>query len=251
MQKNLVLLLVVLLLGQVLVSCAPGVKNQDTMMEPKPTEAVMEEKMPVTGEETEMNQTATPEMASEMMDVTGTPEMMEKADDPMMATETSQASMMEEKDPMMAPAWFNAELTNVGSGESFRIEDFKGKVVLVETFAQWCPTCLSQQKEMARLHEMLGMTDDLVTVSLDVDPKEDAEMLKMYLAKHGLDWYFAIAPTETAREIGSLYGQQFLNPPSAPMLIIDRKGEVHTLPFGVKSAEDLQEALKTYLDSGM
>jgi hypothetical protein len=54
-----------------------------------------------------------------------------------------------------------------------------------------------------------------------------------------------------AREIGQLYGDQFLNPPSTPMLIVDRHGEVHLLPFGRKSADDLQEALAPFLNDGM
>ena len=56
---------------------------------------------------------------------------------------------------------------------------------------------------------------------------------------------------DVARENGNLYGQQFLNPPSAPMFIIDRHGEVHPLPFGVKSAADLQKALEPFLNEAM
>ena len=56
---------------------------------------------------------------------------------------------------------------------------------------------------------------------------------------------------EVAREIGQLYGDQFLNPPSTPMLIVDRQGKVHLLPFGRKTAEDLQEALAPFLDVEM
>ena len=265
MLKKIVFSRIVLLIGLVLASCAPVSSTEDPMMEPKATDsmmepkatdtvmepeatdAMMEEVVPATGSDEMMDKSATPEMMDEMV----TPEMMEETHDPMMGTETPQADMMEEGDGMMAPAWFSTELTDEGTGETFRIEDFKGKVVLVETFAQWCPTCLRQQMEMMKLMEMVGMRDDLVAVSLDVDPNEDAAMLQKYLDKHGFDWRFSISPTETNREIGDLYGMQFLNPTSAPVLIIDRKGVVHPLPFGVKSAKDLQEALKTYLDTEM
>jgi hypothetical protein len=54
-----------------------------------------------------------------------------------------------------------------------------------------------------------------------------------------------------AREIGDLYGQQYLNPPSAPMFIIDRSGKAHPLPFGVKSADELQQAIEPFLSEGM
>jgi hypothetical protein len=54
-----------------------------------------------------------------------------------------------------------------------------------------------------------------------------------------------------AREIAALYGDQFLNPPSTPMLIIDRRGQVHPLPFGIKSAADLRQALEPFLNEVM
>lgn len=246
-----------------LAACAPAAKTPDAMMEPKATDAMMGEKPMETGAGGMMESTATPEMMAEemkeeipgtgaMMDATATPDMMmEKTHDPMMGTETPQAGMMEEKESMMAPAWLSAPLLDAKTGETFMIKDFQGKVVLVEPFAQWCSTCLRQQKEVVRLHELLGMPADLVSVSLGVDTKEDAGALKSYMDKNGFDWHFTIASPETAREIGELYGAQFLNPPSAPMLVIDRQGGVHPLPFGVKSAENLQEALKPFLNGGM
>jgi thiol-disulfide isomerase/thioredoxin len=152
---------------------------------------------------------------------------------------------------MDAPAWFSAALTNVNSGETFSLNDYKGKVVLVETMAIWCSTCLRQQKEVMALHEKLGMNKDLVSIALDIDPNETGEALKSYAAGNGFDWIYAISPAEVSRELGQLYSPQFLNPPSAPILIIDRHGVVHPLPFGVKSADDLHEAIQPLLEAGM
>ncbi len=123
--------------------------------------------------------------------------------------------------------------------------------MLVETMAIWCTTCLQQQKEEAKLHQMLGEQPDFVNVVLDIDPNEHASDLKAYTAKNGFNWMYAISPAEVSREIGNLYGDQFLNPPSAPMVLIDRHGQAHPLPFGVKSADDLQKVVKQYLNEGM
>ena len=49
----------------------------------------------------------------------------------------------------------------------------------------------------------------------------------------------------------NLYGNQLLNPPSTPILIIDRHGEVHLLPFGIKSSEDLLKAIEPFLKDEM
>ena len=178
--------------------------------------------------------------------------MMDEKDDEM--TSDSDDGMMDDKDDgmaegaMMAPEWFRAELANVRTGESFMVADFEGKVVLVETLAMWCSNCRKQQGEVLTLHDLLGERDDFVSLGIDIDPNENAEALQAYIDNHGFDWLYTVAPSEVSREIGQLYGDQYLNPPSTPMLIIDREGKVHLLPFGIKSAESLLESLQPFLD---
>lgn len=145
------------------------------------------------------------------------------------------------------PEWFDMELIDVQTGETFTMNDYVGKVVLLETMAIWCPNCVVQGNEIRNLHELLGNPDDLISVSLDVDVNEDNAALKEYAYKYGFDWHFAIAPLEVARALGNLYTAQYLNPPLAPMLIIDRKGNVHHLEYGIKDAATLQEAVEPYL----
>lgn len=152
---------------------------------------------------------------------------------------------------MESPAWFGATLTDASNGRSFTINDFKGKVVLVETMAVWCTTCKQQQDEIKVLHEQSGMQDDFVSVSLDIDANEDLDTVKSYLATTGFYWLYAVVPANVPREIGSLYGDQFLDPPSAPILIIDRHGTTHPLPFRVKSTDDLSQAVNMYLKEGV
>jgi thiol-disulfide isomerase/thioredoxin len=181
---------------------------------------------------------------------------MAKDDDMMDDDKAKDDDMMKDdmdKDEAMmdSPAWFKAGLTDVRSGEEFTIEDFHGQVILVETMATWCPSCLRQQNEVKALHEKLGMRSDFVSLGLNVDPHESADLLKSYIDSRGFDWLYAVAPREVHREIGDLYGTLFLNPSSTPMFIIDREGMVHLLPFGIKSADDLYEALQPFLGDGM
>jgi hypothetical protein len=183
--------------------------------------------------------------------------MAETEGDAPMAGEGSADTMAEEGATLVGeavadlPAWFGAELVDVNSGQPFTIADFRGQVVVVETMAIWCSNCLRQQQEVKALHEEMGDRDGWVTVVLDIDANEEAQDLKAYTSKNGFEWIYAIAPREVAREIGQQYGDQFLNPPSTPMLIIDRQGEVHPLPFGIKRAGELQEALEPFLSEGV
>ena len=150
--------------------------------------------------------------------------------------------------PTITPAWFDMELTDVQTGDTFTMNDYAGKVVLLETMAMWCPNCLVQSNEVRKLHELLGNPDDLISVSLDVDVNEDSASLKEYASKYGFDWHYAVAPLEVARALGNLYTAQYLNPPLAPMLVIDRDGNVHHLEYGLKKAEALQKFVQPFLE---
>jgi thiol-disulfide isomerase/thioredoxin len=216
-----------LLLAALLTACG-GVATPEVMME-KPEETMVEDKP-----EEAM---AEPTHDTMMDDATSTPEAMmeDKGEDEMMET----------------PGWFGVALTDARTGQTFSINDFKGKVVLVETMAIWCSSCLKQQGQVKALHEQLGTRDDFVSIGLDIDPNENVEALKNYVESKGFDWLYAVPSADVSREIASLYGNQFLNPPSTPIVVIDRHGEAHPLPFGIKSADDLLQAIQPFLDESM
>jgi hypothetical protein len=197
-----------------------------------------------------------------MMHVTETPDAMmgpatETADAMMMhATETPDAMMHDTATPdastMEMADWLVTSLVDARTWKGFKFTVFTGKVVLVETMAVWCTNCFAQQKQIQSLHGLLGSNADFASVSLDIDPNETPNILKKYTdANTGFNWIYTIAPADLARTIGRTYGDQFLNPPSTPVLIIDRHGIAHPLPFGLKSAEDLMQAIQPYLDDHM
>ena len=145
------------------------------------------------------------------------------------------------------PDWFGYTLQDARTGESFTINDFAGKVVLVQAFAEWCPGCAAQQNESRAMAAALGNRPDLVLVSLDTDLNEDKASLKKYADSFNYGWRFAVSPLEVSRALGNLYSAEYLNPPLNPMLIIDRRGAVYGLPYGLKTAAQLQNTVAQYL----
>jgi cytochrome oxidase Cu insertion factor (SCO1/SenC/PrrC family) len=146
------------------------------------------------------------------------------------------------------PEWFDIEMTDVATGETFTMNDFAGQVVLLETMAIWCPNCIVQQSEIRKLHESLGNPDDFVSISLDVDLHETEDSLKEYVEEWGYDWRFAVSPRQVSHDLGNLYSAQYLNPPLAPMMIIDRDGSVEHLEYGIKKLDTLLEAVGPYFE---
>ena len=176
--------------------------------------------------------------------------MMAKPTDAMMDKPSATPDAMG-KNKMASPAWFGVSLTDVVGGKKFTLNDFKGKVVLVEDLAMWCPTCKMQQIQVKALRESMGMNKDLVAIGLDIDAQENAADLKTYTQNNGFDWIYAVSPAGVSHEISQTYGDQFLNPPSTPVLIIDRKGQVHPMPLGIKSADDLKKFIAPFLAENM
>jgi peroxiredoxin len=61
------------------------------------------------------------------------------------------------------------------SGRSVRLADFKGKVVLVEFWATWCPPCRESIPAMERMHKTYG-SKGLVILSISLDAGDWADV---------------------------------------------------------------------------
>lgn len=139
------------------------------------------------------------------------------------------------------PEWAQVELIDAVSGEVFRIADYAGKPILVESFAVWCSTCLRQQKEMARLIELTG--DEFVHISLDTDPNEDLDKVRDHALRNWFSWLYAVAPIDMTRALIDEFGLTVVNAPRAPVILIEADGSARLLPNGVKTAEALLEEI--------
>lgn len=138
----------------------------------------------------------------------------------------------------LTQAWATAPLTDVATGEIFRIADLAGTVVIVEPMAIWCSNCRAQQRDVQAALEELP-ADQVVYVVLDVDPNEDAASLAEYQADNGFKGRYAIAGDDVARALAADFGDQFLNPPSTPMLIVGTDGTVTQTAYGHKDVDEL------------
>ena len=150
-------------------------------------------------------------------------------------------ALQETESNQPAADWKTVLLHDARTGNAFTISDFKGKPVLVESFAVWCPICLKQQQQMKKLHDEQG--EAVVLVSLDTDPNEDAEKVKAHLNQNRLDWYFAVAPSEVTKALITEFGVTVVNAPSAPVILVCPDQSSRLLSTRVKDAEKLQSEI--------
>lgn len=141
---------------------------------------------------------------------------------------------------VLAQPWATAELVDVATGETFTIAGVaaEGRPVILETMAIWCSNCLSQQRRIEEALERTG-ADSVAYVVLTVDPSEDARKLARYREQHEFDGIYAIADRDVSRALAAEFGDQVLNPPATPVVLISPSGRVTLTPYGPKSVDEI------------
>lgn len=110
---------------------------------------------------------------------------------------------------------FNA--VELPSGRPTSIENYRGKVVLLNIWATWCPPCKVEMPSMERLHRKLAGTDfQLVAVSVD---EQDSSVVNKFVADMGLTFQVLHNQDGTIRQIYQTTGV----PES---FVIDRDGVI-------------------------
>lgn len=78
-------------------------------------------------------------------------------------------------------------LTSIG-GTNFSLSDYRGKVVVLDLMATWCPVCQAEMKELAQLRQE---KTEVVILTVSVDPVERDESLRNFREEYNADWIFA------------------------------------------------------------
>ena len=100
-------------------------------------------------------------------------------------------------------------------GKMVSLDDYKGKVVLLNIWATWCPPCVDEMPSMEKLHqELKGEAFEILAVSIDASGAKD---VLPFMKKYKLSFP---ALTDTRGAIKELY--QTTGVPES--IIIDKNG---------------------------
>jgi len=116
------------------------------------------------------------------------------------------------------------------SDHTVSLDQFKGKVVVLNFWASWCPPCVEELPSLMRMQSEL-QNKGVVVVGISVD--SDAGDYEKFLKDHNVNFITALdpgrrTPTEVVAEVSAKYGTyQF-----PETYIIDRGGMVRRKLIG-------------------
>jgi len=123
------------------------------------------------------------------------------------------------------------------SGKTVRLSEYKGKVVLLEFWAAWCPPCRASVPGLEKLHKAYrdkGLV--LLAVSMDGGGWDE---VRSFIAESGIT-YTVLKGTE---DVAIKYQVR-----SIPMmLVLNKEGRIAKRYLGMVGDEDLEKDIKANL----
>lgn len=132
-----------------------------------------------------------------------------------------------------APAW---KVTDI-EGRPLDSATFKGKVVVVDFWATWCPPCVAEVPGYVALHKKLS-GEGLVIVGFSLDA--GSEVVKKFMAANGITYPVAVVDEAMVAAFGNFTG-------IPTTFVIDREGKLRFKKTGGAPIEDLERTVKTLL----
>ena len=129
------------------------------------------------------------------------------------------------------------ELKDV-NGRIVRLSDYRGKVILVNFWATWCPPCRAEMPDLVKLQHQYG-TEGLQIIGVSYPPQKKSRVVRF--AKSLKVNYPIVLGT---RELKARYSSDETLPLT---VVIDRDGKVSEIISGILLREEFDEKIKPLL----
>ena len=122
------------------------------------------------------------------------------------------------------------------NGKNVKLSDFKGKVVIINFWATWCPPCKAEIPDFIELYKTY-QKKGLVILGIALDNKE--KVVK-FVKDNGINYPVLMGN----QEVSNLYGGISGIPTS---FVVDRKGIIKNVFVGLRSKEVFEQNIKDNL----
>jgi thiol-disulfide isomerase/thioredoxin len=138
---------------------------------------------------------------------------------------------------MVAPEFTLPDL----SGRAVALSEFRGKTVVIDFWATWCPPCIFQVPELNRFWEANREAGDVAVLGVAVDA-EGASVVAPWVKEQGVEYPILIGSEELAKQFGAL---------GFPTLVVVKPdGTIDSLHVGLIEVAELERILSDHRVAG-
>ncbi len=122
-------------------------------------------------------------------------------------------------------------------GKEVKLADFKGKVVILDFWATWCPPCV---KEIPHFIELYKEYKEQNFAMLGISTDRDMGVVKSFAQEHQVNYPILMADVKTRQAYGGI--------PSIPTtFVIDQAGKIHRQYVGYRDKSVFEADIKALL----
>ena len=123
-------------------------------------------------------------------------------------------------------------------GRTLRLSNYKGKVVLLNFWATWCPPCRAEMPDLIRMQREYR-AKGLQVIGITYPPQE-IKGVRQFIRKLGVNYPVALGTKETK----TLFDESETLPVT---IVIDRQGNVRERIEGILLPEEFEQKIKPLL----
>lgn len=131
------------------------------------------------------------------------------------------------------------QLQSVSNAELIQSQNYRGKLMLINFWATWCPPCRKEIPSLIELQKQYN-AQGFTVIGISVD-QAGVEIIKKFSEKMGINYPLAVGTTEITKGFGSVSG-------IPASFLIDKKGNIAKSYAGYVTHEQLQKDIDALIN---